>query len=29
MDLKEFPEELLPYYSVSIEELEAFYGKGS
>ncbi len=23
------PEELLPYYSVSIEELEAFYGKGS
>lgn len=29
MDLKEFPEEILPSYSVSVEELDAFYGKGN
>lgn len=29
MDLKEFPEEILPSYGVSEEELDAFYGKGT
>lgn len=29
MDLKEFPEEILPSYGVSEEELDAFYGKGN
>lgn len=29
MDLKEFPEEILPSYSVSVEELNTFYGKGN
>ena len=28
-DLKEFPEEILPPYSISEEELDAFYGKGN
>ena len=28
-DLKEFPEEILPPYCVSEEELDAFYGKGN
>ena len=29
LDLKDFPEEVLPAYSVSEEELDAFYGKGN
>ncbi len=29
MDLKEFPEEILPSYSVSVEELDTFYGQGN
>jgi len=29
IDLKEFPEEILPAYSVSIEELNSFYGEGN
>ena len=29
LDLKDFPEEILPPYSVSEEQLDAFYGKGS
>lgn len=29
MDLKEFPEEILPSYSVSVEELDMFYGQGN
>ena len=28
IDLKDFPEEILPPYSVSEEQLDAFYGKG-
>ena len=28
-DLKEFPEEILPPYSISEEELDAFYSKGN
>ena len=28
LDLKDFPEEILPPYSVSEEQLDAFYGKG-
>lgn len=29
IDLKDFPEEILPPYSVSEEQLDAFYGKGN
>jgi hypothetical protein len=29
LDLKEFPEEIIPAYSVPEEELDAFYGKGN
>ena len=29
LDLKDFPEEILPPYSVSEEQLDAFYGKGN
>lgn len=29
LDLKEFPEEIIPPYSVSEEELDKFYGKGN
>jgi hypothetical protein len=29
LDLKEFPEEIIPPYSVSQERLDAFYGKGN
>lgn len=29
MDLKGFPEEILPSYSVSVEELDTFYGQGN
>lgn len=29
LDLKDFPEEIIPAYSVSTEELDAFYGKGN
>ena len=29
LDLKDFPEEILPLYSVSEEQLDAFYGKGN
>ena len=29
LDLKDFPEEIIPPYSVSKEQLDAFYGKGN
>ncbi|MFR9195110.1 MAG: hypothetical protein ACLVK8_07290 [Ruminococcus sp.] len=29
MNLKDFPEEILPPYQVSTEELDAFYGAGN
>ena len=29
LDLKEFPEELIPPHSVSVEELNGFYGEGN
>lgn len=29
LDLKDFPEEIIPPYSVSEEQLDAFYGKGN
>lgn len=29
LDLKDFPEDIIPVHSVSIEKLDAFYGKGN
>ncbi len=29
LDLKEFPEKIIPPHSVSVEELNAFYGEGN